>query len=93
VAHVRERPADVGGGEIELLLGLRAEATDGQIAVEDEDRPARGDLDVEQIAVQATELCVPVAHLVVDGDEFCVRGDSNSSFEVSNSSLIPHRAR
>ena len=56
VPDVADRPPDVGGQQIELLLRLRAETPDGQVASEQQDGELGRVLEVDQVVVEAVEF-------------------------------------
>ena len=58
---------------MKLLFGLRAEAPDRQIAVQEDHRYVCRRLDVDQVAVETIELGVTNRHFLVDSRELFVR--------------------
>ena len=65
VPHMAERPPDVGGEQVELLFGLRAEAPDRQVAPGQHDGEPGRALQVDEVAVDPVELDVAAGHLLV----------------------------
>ena len=73
---VRDRPADVGGDQVEDLFRHRREAPDAQVLPDDDDGRLDAAEEVEQVVVEQAQLRVAVLQLVVDrGQLFVARLD------------------
>ena len=72
VTKMGDRPAHVGGQQVELLLRLRAEAAQGQVAPHQHDGESGRGLKVDQVVVEPIELVIAMAHLLVDGGQLLV---------------------
>ena len=72
VLYVPDRPSDVGDQQVELLFRMWAETADVQVGPKQHDGDLGRGLEVEQVAVEAVELDVPIRQLVVHGGQLFV---------------------
>ena len=71
-ANVGERPADVGGQDVEATPGPRRHPTDEEIVVDEQDRDVDTTEDVPEVIVQQRQFCVVLLQLLVEGGELLI---------------------
>lgn len=74
VPDAAECPSHVGRQQIKNFPGQRCEATDGEVAPEQQDGRLDGHLEVIQVGIEAVQFRVPIGHFFINRGQLFVGG-------------------